>query len=102
MHVERRIAACWERNALRNAGHTSEQRAQRVLRDENDARAARGEPRQIACELKRVAEPFVDMHEDGLAFNGFLAKPFGLGKFRIFEREIRHPPARLALGPAAL
>ena len=72
-----------------------------ALDHQNDAGAARGHHRHIARELNGIAQSFIDMDEDGLAFDGFLAKPHRLAKFRVGSRT-GFRPARLAPGPAGL
>ena len=58
-----------------------------VLHRQDDARAAGGDHRHIARELNGIAQPFVGIDQDGLAFDARLAEPHGFSKFRIGQRD---------------
>ena len=75
MQVECRQRCGRLRQALRDAGQSRQQRTQRVLDDQNDARAARRELGHVARELNRIAQPFVGIDQDGLALDVGFAEP---------------------------
>jgi hypothetical protein len=74
------------RNAFGNARKRGEQRAQRLVDDNNDARAARGDHRHIADELDGIPKPLVGIEQDGLARDVPIAEPAGLAEIGVRHR----------------
>ena len=87
------------RQALRNTRHPRQQRTDCGLDLEDDAGSTGGQHRYVASVLKRVAKPFVAVKQNGLAFDGHVSTPGGLGEASgPAARGAR--PSRVAADPA--
>jgi hypothetical protein len=86
----------------RDAGQGDEQRLQRRLYLEHDARAERRHHRRIATELQAVAQALLGMEEDGSSGDVALAAPTGLQEIPRRGHGGAGPEAPLVFTPSTL